>query len=183
MKNIVWVFGNSGSGKETFINSTIIGENFLVKNLGWENHLIKKIEESIKYIGQYEDDPITKKRSEILPAVEKIVDSTNTDSIVILLKWQDVDQMKRLPEKLHRNYTDYVHTIIYLRANPDALWERVQQKSWWRDVNTVDKHEYLTEWVRDQKAYAKELVQKGFLLHIIDSTNDYKISDLSLDEA
>lgn len=72
MTKIVWVFGNSATGKNTFINTIATGKADNIKNsLGWTKHRIIKIQESLDYIGQDEDDPITDRRAEIIAVVDK----------------------------------------------------------------------------------------------------------------
>lgn len=181
MNNIVWVFGNSASGKETFINALIEGKaEKVITDLNLSGNKIVKINSSIKYIGQYENDPITKNRVLIITEAEEQLKNKDT---TVLIKWQDVDAILKLPEILFHKYPKSRHIITYLHVDPDILWKRVNNKSWWKKGMTT-KESFIKTWVEDQKRYAEKLISKGFEIYIVDSTNtNYSLVNLSLSEA
>jgi hypothetical protein len=181
MNNIIWIFGNSASGKETFIDNAINNKAKEVFDiLGLSNNKLIKISASTSYIGQYDDDPIVEKRQLIIPQVEEAFKNENSTA---LIKWQDVDKNSRIPEILYDKYRNAGHIIIYLHVEPNVLWNRVLKKPWW-ESDSISKKEFLDDWVRDQKQYVKYLVSKGFKKYIVDSTEeDYKIVDVALEKA
>jgi hypothetical protein len=61
MKEVVWVFGNSAAGKESFIRYITINKDArLLTSLGWQESKVTASEASMKYIGQFDGDPVTK---------------------------------------------------------------------------------------------------------------------------
>jgi hypothetical protein len=181
MNNIIWIFGNSASGKETFINEAInkkLGNIF--DTLGLSNSKLVKISASTSYIGQYDGDPIVEKRQLIIPQVDK---AFKDKDVTALIKWQDVDEDSKIPKILYEKYPNIRHIIFYLHVESDILWNRVSRKQWWED-GMASKKEFLVDWVRDQKQYAKYLINQGFENYVLNSTNkDYQIIDMSIEDA
>ncbi len=172
MKNkVVWVFGCSASGKETFIESLISKKiPQIIAELGWEEKQIIKINESINYIQQYENDPIGNKRIEILDKV--IVKNKNNSNTVILIKGQNIDLDNNLVELLKAKLPNVEYEIIYLFSDLNTIWKRAKRKKWFieEDNNFADWHNHLAETTEKVKSI------KGIKITAIDSTLDYKIS-------
>lgn len=88
MKELVWVFGNSAAGKETFIRNIANGKaTGATEKLGWTNINVAISEASIKFIGQFNNDPITKHRDKILTEVPELLKHSD----VVLIKYQSVN--------------------------------------------------------------------------------------------
>ncbi|WBW98615.1 hypothetical protein [Oceanirhabdus sp. W0125-5] len=143
MSNIVWILGSSAVGKETFIRK-MIGNNDLkiIEKLGWKNKEINFIEESIKYIGQYRNDPIIYRRDEILDRVVEKVEGNNDK--VILIKGQVVDLKNKRLNKLRELLPEHRHEILFLHADLNILYERCKSKNWW---NKKDGIEVVRKWL------------------------------------
>jgi predicted kinase len=126
MNNIVWVFGSSAAGKETFIRKLLSNPSLnLINRLGWENKKIVCVEESLKYIARFENDPIAQKRLQIIERVKEIPNNSNT---IILIKGQDVDLRSNLVNILRKEILDADHKIIFLHTDIQLLYERSQKK-------------------------------------------------------
>lgn len=172
MAEIVWIYGSSASGKETFIHELLKNPtNKIINDLGRTNKKIVCIEESLNYIGQFENDPIIKKRDEIIIETKKIVHETDT---IILIKWQDVDLKSRLVNKLQKETPTIKHKIIFLHTSLETLYKRCQNKSW----RTEEEEKEGIEWIKTRVFYQLNLLKK---LHNVDiiaidsTTNKYKI--------
>jgi hypothetical protein len=168
---IIWVFGSSAAWKETFIHNIL--ENppkKTINELWWNEKRIFFIKESIKYIGQFENDPIIKKRKKIITEAEKIANQTNT---IILIKWQDVDLDARLINRLQEKIPTIEHKIIFLHTNLETLYKRCQNKSWRTEEDEKKWIIGIKKWLLYQLDLLKKLNNIDIIA--IDSTNKYKI--------
>ena len=127
-KEIVWVFGTSGSGKEMFIRN-VYSNPGLLKKLGWTASSLVVCESSLNNIGQFDNDPITTAREQILTESPRLLSDADT----VLIKWQLVDTEASRPERLKALLPETRHRIIELRAPKDELAQRLEQKRWWHD--------------------------------------------------
>ncbi len=171
MKNkIVWVFGCSASGKETFIKSMVFKKDFeIIKQLGWSAFKMIKIDESINYIKQSEDDVIGFKRVEIIDRV--IEENKKNEKTIILIKGQNIDFDNHLVEILKSKLADVEHEIIFLISDIKTVFERVREKKWFSKED--DDINYWIEHMKETEEYVKAL--KNTKITTIDSTNDWKI--------
>lgn len=161
---IVWVFGGSAAGKETFIrkaNSGFLKELF--GSLGWENKKIIISKKSIDYVAQNETDSLGPKRKEIVNEVLKLAKKDNS---IILIKGQDLDLENNRLENLRDLLPSNEHIVIYLHADSRTLYARVKRKSWWK--KEWSKKEYL-KWVKYQIDLLSKL--KGFKIISLNSGN------------
>jgi len=135
MKEVAWIFGISASGKETFIDFvTKSKDRQLLGRLGWDNKIIKASPSSINKIGQYDDDPITLKRDQILVEVPKLLENSD----IVLIKWQKVDSNSQRIEKLKSILPDAHHRIIIITTSHEEVAKRLPNKSWWNDEDVDD---------------------------------------------
>lgn len=172
MTDIFWVYGSSAAGKETFIRRLLSKPpQNLIDYLGWKSKKIICIEESLKYIGQFENDPITKKRSRIIDRAKEVLDSEDT---VVLIKGQDVDLKSGLPSMLLKELPKAKHQIIFLHADLQLLYERSRKKTWWSKEDEEAGIEGFKDWLlNDQLKYLLEL--EGFNITALDSSShNYK---------
>lgn len=171
MAEIVWIYGSSASGKETFIRKLLKNPPAkIINELEWNEKKIISIEESIKYIGQFENDPIVKKRKEIIKKTKKIANQADT---IILIKWQDVDLESGLFNKLQKETPTIKHKIIFLHTNLETLYKRCQNKSW----RTKKEEKEGIKWIKTRLLYQLKLLKKLDNVDIIaidSSTNEYK---------
>lgn len=166
MTTFIWVYGSSAVGKKTFINRLVYDAPYnIINHLAWENKKIILIPESLKYIGQFENDPITLKRSVIIDKAKLI---NNNKNIIVLIKGQDVDLRRNLVNKLREEVPQANHEIIYLHSNLKTLFTRVQQKSWWTQKMEDEGIDEFKNWLINQLNLLKKL--KGFKFNAFDST-------------
>ncbi|HUD06836.1 MAG TPA: hypothetical protein VMR34_03020 [Candidatus Saccharimonadales bacterium] len=126
MKEVIWVFGASASGKETFIKHvTEDGPRKLLKRLGWENKLLACCSESLEYIG---GEP-SASRERIMDRVPELLQSAD----VVFIKWQYVDSQANRPQRLKKKLPKIKHRIISLLVSPDELLERLPSKPLWHN--------------------------------------------------
>jgi hypothetical protein len=136
LNKIIWVFGSSAAGKETFIKKIFNGSLIkLQKDLGWNEKKIIPIWESINFIGKYSNDTeVVKQRKLIIPAVKEALLVNNA---VILIKGQDTDIETDLFNNVRLLFPDVEHQIIFLHVHPKTLLKRWKNKSWWKDEYTI----------------------------------------------
>jgi shikimate kinase len=169
MTNIVWIYGSSASGKATFINRLLNNlSQDLIDRLGWKNKKIICVEESIKYVGQFNNDPVLKKRIQI---INKVKNLSNKSNLVILIKGQDVDLKSNLPNILQEELPNAKHQIIFLHADLQILYERCRKKTWWTKEDEEAGIEDFKEWLSKQLRRLKQL--KNFKITTLDSS-DYE---------
>ncbi len=168
MKTIAWIYGSSAAGKETFIRALLSNPpKNVIQQLDWQAKDFVCIEESLAYIGQFENDPITLKRGEIIDAVKSIPDSGNT---VILIKGQDVDLHSGLVTTLQNEVPNAWHVVIFLDAPMNILFERARKKSWWSVEDEWEGIEGFKKWlIENQLTYLIQL--KDFEFFAFDSSD------------
>ncbi len=167
MKEVVWIFGNSAAGKETFIKYAIeSGDKELFTRLGWENKKVKAISASIDNIGQYENDPVTLKRDDILTETPRILEEVD----VALIKWQTVDTQKGRIEKLMNLLPNTWHRIILLSTPARELEKRLPNKSWWDDD---DVNAFIEEETKNLEELISSLKDKLPVTKISGNPKDY----------
>lgn len=143
-KEIVWIYGPSGAGKETFIKYiTNNPSEDIISRLGWQDKKIGYIKESIDYIGQYFGDPIVDKRKIIVDKVKDVIENYD----VILIKGQDVDFKMNILSDLRKIFPENIHRIIYLYPGFDNLYSRCLKKSWYKEEFTRDM---FLDWAKGQ---------------------------------
>lgn len=133
-KEIVWVFGASAAGKETFIRS-IKRSNALQSRFGWSQKRINVCTEGIKFIAQFRNDPVGGKREQIMRAVPKLLRTSE----VIFIKGQDIDLEADRPQRLQRLLPRAKHFFIVITVDKQSLRRRLSKKSWWSPVETPQK--------------------------------------------
>ncbi len=170
MKEIVWVFGNSAAGKETFIRHMLTDESMeLREKLGWQDLLVTASQASLKYIGQFDNDPVTQKRDEILEEVPELL----TRNDVVLIKWQTVDSQAGRIDALLQTMPDVSQRIIYLDTSKETLVERLPRKSWWDDD---DIEGFIDEETAETRTELQRLAERFSVLKITSSDDaGYKI--------
>lgn len=172
MNKIVWVMGESATGKSTFIKYAIDNPDCeLLRLLGYSNS---------KIISVIDNKASSYERIRIKNTVIDLL-SKETEA-VILIKWQAVDsillQYGDTLRKLAAETPEIPREIILLSVQSDILYARVQKKSWWNNPN--DPVSYYTqerqnERIREIKDHAKELSELDFKIIEIDSTDGYKL--------
>ena len=126
VNEIVWVYGSSAVGKETFIRKLADNPPMeLIKRLGWENKKLVIIWESIDHLVN-KDDSKGEKRKQIL---DKVLGNKGND--IVIIKGQDIDIVKKFPQLLKKKLPTYKHKIIQLYTDIEVVFERCKNKFWW----------------------------------------------------
>lgn len=124
MKKIVWIFGVSAAGKETFMKS-VIGEDKLRKKLGLENVTVAISEESLSNLGKLDGS-----RLSVVSEVETLIKTNDA----VLIKWQYGDSILNSPEVLYKKFSKAEHIIVNLVVTLPEQVNRLKAKSWWHEV-------------------------------------------------
>ncbi len=130
-KEVVWVFGSSGAGKETFITHVVDEQpEDLVADLGWRDKAIAAEPNSMLFVGKIAlHDERTRQRRRIIPSVLGLLSASE----VVLVKGQQVDVENRRPQRLMKMAPSAHHRIIYLDPGIEEHVERMKRKPWWSD--------------------------------------------------
>ncbi len=168
---VVWVFGCSAAGKSTFIKRMVTKDDVnLLTELGWINHHILAIQESIDYIKQSENDPIGDRRVEIIDRV--IEENNRNNNTIMLIKGQNVDFDNNLVGRLIERLPNIDYEVIFLFSDLETIFERGKKKEWFteEDDNIDDWYDHM---------YKTALLVKGLKnmkVIAIDSTDGFRIS-------
>lgn len=168
MKEIVWVMGHSGVGKETFCRSlTESSGQPLVKQLGWSGLRLGVCESSIALVHRGHQSEKIDDRDKLLDEIESKQDSLD----VILLKWQALDTQKGRVIAVAEKFPNIVMRALVLTA-PDSVVQgrhETRESAWQPETGWSD---FLN--------YEKSLINKaleGFLqVDHIDITSSYKLT-------
>lgn len=168
MKEVVWVYGVSAAGKETFIQKVVEEQpEDLLERLGWLCKNIIASQASLKYIGHTDNDEVVEKRQEIEEEVPRLAE----DNDVVLVKGQFVDYVAKRQAKLKKLLPSLQHKIIVLEVHPDHMPERLRQKAWW-----TDKEDPM-DWTRGEKPLVDDLLEdlgRDFeIIRLDSSTSSY----------
>jgi len=126
MKEVVWVFGTSASGKATFIKHIVEDEDYrLREQFGWKDQAVVACNESLELIGGDLDE----ERESILDKVPEILQNAD----IVLIKWQYVDSQHDRPQRLKQKLPDVQHRIISLDVSVDELVKRLPTKPLWHN--------------------------------------------------
>jgi hypothetical protein len=98
----------------------------------------------LKYIGQFDDDPITLKRELIIKKAKSI---KNNGESIVLIKGQDVDLENNLLNKLKDVEPEANHEIVFLHADLKVLFNRVRKKIWWSKEDDRKGIGYFKSWL------------------------------------
>lgn len=184
MKKIIWIFGESATGKKTLIEALLNqSNNDIACQLGLENEKLKAIEKTIRNDFASFDD-IANERSrhyQILDGIESFV--TKDDFSVLLIKGQSNDMDERYGNTLKISasiHPEISREILLLSVyDHDILYDRIVNKDWFQ----ADKKRYAKMFPREWLDKAVEQHRKnvyayeelGYKITEIDSTYGYKI--------
>ncbi len=128
---IVWVYGGSGAGKETFIHQVYSNSPELLREFGWEHKHIGVCNESLQWVARFPGDTIAEQKR---PELAKLLPLVAQDYEVVLVKGQDIDLALGTPLKVKQRIPQATHTIIFIDVAPNELFQRVIHKPWWSGV-------------------------------------------------
>lgn len=129
MKAIVWVFGTSASGKETFI-SQLLKDSLLQEALGLDVKPIAVSQQSLINLGRLDES-----RSSIVDEISELIKVNEA----VVIKWQYGDTLLNTPTILQTTYPLFRHVIIKLNVDHDEQARRLRTKTWWHDTGLEDK--------------------------------------------
>jgi len=184
MKKIIWVFGESATGKKTFIENILNGNLNILEDLELNNKRIDVVRRTIdKNLSSFDDVLNEKSRYQII--IEEINNFINNDYDILLLKGQSNDMDDRYGNTLNSVAMLYpeIEKEIYLLEvkDMDLLYNRIQNKDWFK----VDFEKYSSmfprEWIDNAVIRHREQVYSFadfYMITDVDSTNGYKISNL-----
>lgn len=133
MKAIIWVFGASASGKQTFIKK-LLSDIELQATFDLTGSQIAVSNEGFNNLGK-----LGKSRASIPGEVSRLLESN--DAVVI--KWQYGDTLLGTPNILRAKYPSYKHSVIQLEVKTPEHKRRLRIKSWWHDEGEED--EFITK--------------------------------------
>lgn len=165
---IIWVFGPSAVGKETFINYVKNNQpTELLARLGWSNKNIITCDESTNLVVQDDNDGNELLRKNLDKIIEDC--SKNNTNSIILVKGQDLDFDNNTLNIVKESLPEDEHEIIFLNVDFDILYQRYMTKKWWDETMT---EEVCKEWAREQVNHLVEYQNNGFKINALDSIDD-----------
>lgn len=188
MKKIIWVFGESATGKKTFIENILNKSNMeLLTDLNLVNEKINVVQRTInKNISSFDDKENEKSRhQQIIENISNFIN--NSDDTVLLIKGQSNDMDNRYGNTLREVAMLFpeIEKEIYLLEvkDMDLLYNRIQNKDWFKvDFEKYSKM-FPREWIDNAVIRHREQVYSyqdlGYNITDIDSTNGYKMIDKS----
>jgi hypothetical protein len=193
MKKIIWIFGESATGKKTLIVDLLHSPNSEIrKQLGLSNEIVSVAQCTIDENNASFDDSLNEKNrnNAIMRSIDEFIKSNETS--ILLLKGQCNDMDERYGNTLKEcavTYPDIAKEIYLLEVRDmDLLYNRIINKSWFKEDEERYKKLFPREWIdkavikhrKQVESYAKY----GFRITTIDSTNNYTIveSERSINE-
>lgn len=142
VKQIIWVYGTSAAGKDTFIKS-LLKDAKLRLHFRLDKSGLVVSNESLQNLGKLDDS-----RNVIIDEVSKLSKSND----VIILKWQYGDTLLDSPNRLLDNLPSFHHRVIKLIVDEEEQVRRLRTKSWWHDIGK--EKEYIS---REQELVDKSI--------------------------
>lgn len=162
---IVWVFGPSAAGKETFIRYVKDNQSqALLARLGWLGRQIVVCRESLDWVVQADDDGNELRRQNLGKIIEAYV--RDNKGAIIIIKGQDLDLDYDTPNKTKKLLINDEHEIIFLSVDFDILYQRYKAKEWWQTTMTK---EVCRDWAKEQIEALTEHKNLGFKITALDS--------------
>ena len=184
MKSVIWVFGESATGKSTLINAILNNENNIRSYLGLNNEKIEVIENTIlSNVSSFDDEKNEQFRQETI--IGKIEDFVQSDNTVLLIKGQTNDMDEKYGNTLKEfalKYSNLKKEIYLLEVNNiDEHYERFTNKDWFQADKSRYEKIFTKEWLPDAIKNHRERVysfeQYGFTISNIDSTDGFVLKE------
>lgn len=193
MKKIIWIFGESATGKKTLILDLLHNPNSEIrKNLGLSKESISVAQCTIDENNASFDDSLNEKirNNAIIKTIDEFIKSN--ESSVLLLKGQCNDMDERYGNTLKEcaiTYPNIAKEIFLLEVQDmDLLYNRIINKSWFKEDEERYKKLFPREWIDraviKHRKQVEDYGKYGFKITTIDSTNNYNIvgSERSINE-
>lgn len=162
---IVWVYGASAAGKETFIRYLEDNQpEEILKRLHFNNKKIIVCKESLDWVAQSSNDPKKDLRKGLAAVINNY--SRENSGSVILVKGQDDDFDNKHLTTVEAALPEDSHEILYLYTNFQDLYDRYIQKPWWDE--SMSK-EVCRDWLEEQVKMIKTHASRGFRVSAVDS--------------
>jgi len=176
---IIWVYGPSAVGKETFIKYLVEEKPLkLLDQFGLSNSQLLICADSLNWVVKKNNDGNAIKRKYLDKVIENI--SKNNQNSAIIVKGQDLDFEYGIPTKIKRSLPTDKHRVFYLKTEFEILFSRFVEKVWWNKDMTKN---VCIEWANSQIKYLLDIEKNGFEVVVIDSSNiRYKISNINFNE-
>lgn len=138
MKKIIWVFGESATGKKTFIENILSNKNNIRNNFKLNNIKITALKRTI--LTSEEDKKETISRHDAI--ISGIQDFLNSNYDLLLIKGQTNDMEFELKDINKQNtlmksidmFSNIEQEIILLEIpDNDLSYYRMTQKDWWQE--------------------------------------------------
>lgn len=193
MKKIIWIFGESATGKKTLILDLLKDQNSKIRNiLNLSNETISVAQCTIDENNASFDDSSNEKirKISIMKSIDDFISSDK--SSILLIKGQCNDMDERYGNTLKECAISYpnIEKEIYLLevSDMDLLYNRIINKSWFKEDEERYKKLFPREWIDKavikHRKQVEEYHKYGFKITTIDSTNNYNIikSERSMNE-
>lgn len=187
MKKIIWIFGESATGKKTFIENIINKRLEILEDLDLLNKKIDVVKRTIEKNTSSYDDVINEKTRHqiILENIKSFVENSTYD--ILLLKGQSNDMDIRYGNTLREVallYPDIEKEIYLLEVKDmDLLYNRIINKDWFKADFEKYSKVFPREWIDGAVLRHREQVYSymdlGYEIIDIDSTNGYKLKNIS----
>ncbi|MCH5167250.1 MAG: hypothetical protein J1F35_05085 [Erysipelotrichales bacterium] len=189
MQKIIWVFGESATGKKTLIESLLSDSNSELSNsLNINGKKIRVIEDTISNnLSSFDDEDNELNRQKcILKEIADFVSQKNDE--ILLIKGQSNDMDDRYGNTLKQfaiSYPDIDKEIFLLEVSDmDLLYERIINKDWFQaDFERYSKmfpREWVDKAIQKHHNHVCSYIDYGFKIIIIDSTNGFKVVNNSI---
>lgn len=184
MKKIIWIFGESATGKKTLIEYLMNNPNseFAIQ-LGLGNERLSVVERTVSNnLSSFDDMNNEKNRhAQIIDSIKNFICGENYS--ILLIKGQSNDMDERYGNTLKISalmYPEIEKEILLLDVQDhDALYTRIVNKDWFQtDKERYSKmfpREWLDKSVEKHKNTVYSYESLGYRITEIDSTNGYEI--------
>ena len=189
MKKVIWVFGESATGKKTLIEKLLSNNSTIKNELNLQNKKIDVVKTTIEETNESFDDKNSEliRNSKILNDIENFMKS---DFDILLLKGQVNDMDNRYGNTLKtfaEKYPNLAKEILLLEVEDlDLLYNRIINKSWFKEDEERYSKMFPRSWIDKAVIKHRKQVESykiyGFNIITIDSTNDFSIKQHEMEK-
>ena len=180
MKKILFLFGQPGSGRKTFIYNVINQDKIVQDSLGIRYRSVSVLDLPYDREGFMSDYRALEKRHDcILRCIEDYLKNDNQLLIVYGEHADYYDFNKSILRIICEEYPNLEKEAYFLHPDDSILgYERLVNTEWYKKDDS-NKYKYQYEWYTLVMRYMKECLLKyeecGFKLTEIDTTDGYKV--------
>lgn len=168
MKEIVWVIGHSGVGKETFCRWIIANpDSELARELGWSGSRIGICESSISLVPRGHQKEKHDERHRIIDELKEKQEELD----VILLKWQALDTYKGRVLAIKQAFPESITRAVLLETGNHTIEQRHTN----RESNWTPSEGWQAYLAHETPVIRQALSDFGMVTHI-DTTTGYKVT-------